>query len=678
MGLQFEIAGNQIDGTRDYQEDAYLITHLTDAEGQSTALVIVADGMGGHAAGNVASNMVVQAINKYISANYPSDDITGLLQGGVLKANASIAETIRETPALQGMGCTMVVVLIEQDRLWWASVGDSHLYLLRDKQLIKKNADHSYGGFLDRLAAAGQAMEPEPGLSRNMLMSAVTGDEITEIDCPEEPLQLQAGDQLLICSDGMDTLSHGKIIQYAEWAEKPKAYVQALLDAVDEAAMPRQDNTTALVINMRSADVATSGQAAEQAEADDGRGDTGEMEFLDIGAGGDEPDVATDQAAAEVAESAASAAPESAPELEPKPEASPAATYAAAEPEPPRTDETPARHGPVIASAAVVVIAIIALAGYFLIWLPGEPPQPAPESTTVTEAPTSAAPPAEPEAEPAPAEPTVSEPPAATASRDADTEQSAATQKAPPKSVEITTFSDSLRGGDQGPTMARLPAGRFMMGSTRANEERPKHQVRVPAFAISQHEITIGQYARYARATGAAMPDTQGLPPDYPMFNVSWQQAANYVRWLSQQTGQNYRLPTEAEWEYAASAGRDTSYWWGITMEAGHAHCFGCSDGPPPRGPTAVGQFPANPFGLHDTEGNIAEWVQDCWHNSYDGAPETAVAWTQGGNCAQRVVRGGSWSSPPMSLRNAHRDRFSADNQYDHVGFRVARDVVSE
>ncbi|MDZ7736979.1 MAG: protein phosphatase 2C domain-containing protein [Gammaproteobacteria bacterium] len=119
MGLQYEIAGNQIDGARDYQEDAFLITHLTDAEGQPTVLVIVADGMGGHAAGNVASNMAVQAINKYISSNYPADDITGLLQGGVLKANASIAETIRETPALQGMGCTMVAAMIEQDRLWW-------------------------------------------------------------------------------------------------------------------------------------------------------------------------------------------------------------------------------------------------------------------------------------------------------------------------------------------------------------------------------------------------------------------------------------------------------------------------------------------------------------------------------------------------------------------------------
>jgi len=658
MGLQFEIAGNQIDGARDYQEDAYLITQLTDAEGQPAALVIVADGMGGHAAGNVASNMAVQAINKYISSNYPSDDITGLLQGGVLKANASIAETIRETPALQGMGCTMVGILIEQDRLWWASVGDSHLYLLRDKQLIKKNADHSYGGFLDRLAAAGQAMEPEPGLSRNMLMSAVTGEEITEIDCPEEPLQLQPGDRLLLCSDGMDTLSHGKIIQYAEWSEKPKEYVQALLDAIDEAAMPRQDNTTALVINILSEDAAGSGQAAEpaeQAEADDGRGDTGEMEIVDIGAGDSDDTDAGDE--------------ETGPELEPAPK--PAAV--AAEPGPAAADRPARGRGALIASAAAVVIALVAVAGYFLLQSTEEP---APQSPPVTETPVTEAPPAE-----SGSEPDAAEPPVETASQDTDNIEKPGEAEKPapaPKSIDIETFSDSLRGGGRGPTMARLPAGSFMMGSSRANEERPEHEVRVPAFAISQHEITIEQFARYARATGRSMPNTQGMPSDYPMFNVSWQQAVDYTRWLSAQTGQNYRLPSEAEWEYAASAGRDTTYWWGVTMEPGHAHCFGCSDGPPPRGPTAVGQFPANPFGLHDTEGNIAEWVQDCWHTSYDGAPDTATAWTEGGDCAQRVVRGGSWSSPPTSLRNARRDKFSAENQYDHIGFRVARDVQSE
>ena len=163
MALHFELAGSQIDGAREYQEDAFLITHMTDANDKPSALVIVADGMGGHAAGNVASNMAVQAFNKYLSASYPTNDIPGILSQAVAKANNSIKETVTETPALQGMGCTMVAAILEAGKMWWASVGDSHLYLVRNKELIKKNADHSYGGFLDWMAAEGTPMEPEPG-----------------------------------------------------------------------------------------------------------------------------------------------------------------------------------------------------------------------------------------------------------------------------------------------------------------------------------------------------------------------------------------------------------------------------------------------------------------------------------------------------------------------------------
>ncbi|MGH7461832.1 MAG: PP2C family protein-serine/threonine phosphatase, partial [Longimicrobiales bacterium] len=239
MTLQFELAGAQIDGARDYQEDAFLITHLTDANGNPSSLVIVADGMGGHAAGNVASNMAVQAFNKHVSANYPAENPGKILRECVLRANKSIKETTAETPALAGMGCTMVAAILEAGKLWWASVGDSHLYLIRNKELIKKNADHSYGGFLDRMAAAGTPVEPEPGLARNMLMSAVTGDDINEIDAPDTSFQLQTGDRVLLCSDGMDTLSTGKIIQFSEWSEAPKECAEALLKAVEDAAMPR-------------------------------------------------------------------------------------------------------------------------------------------------------------------------------------------------------------------------------------------------------------------------------------------------------------------------------------------------------------------------------------------------------------------------------------------------------
>ena len=195
MALTFELAGSQIDGARDYQEDAFLITHLTDSKGNPSALVVVADGMGGHAAGNVASNMAVQAFNKHISANYPADSPADILEQAVVKANNAIQETINETPALEGMGCTMVAALLEEGMITWASVGDSHLYLVRDRELVKKNADHSYGGFLDRMEAEGTPVEPEPGLSRNMLMSALTGEDINEIDVNQEPFELQEKDR---------------------------------------------------------------------------------------------------------------------------------------------------------------------------------------------------------------------------------------------------------------------------------------------------------------------------------------------------------------------------------------------------------------------------------------------------------------------------------------------------
>lgn len=643
MGLQYEIAGNQIDGARDYQEDAFLITHLTDAEGQQTVLVTVADGMGGHAAGNVASNMAVQALNKYISSNYPAEDRTGLLQAGVLRANGSIAETIRETPALQGMGCTMVTALIEQNKLWWASVGDSHLYLLRNNELIKKNADHSYGGFLDRLAAAGQPMEPEPGLSRNMLMSAVTGDEITEIDCPEEPVELEPGDRLLLCSDGLDTLSKGKIIQFAEWSEKPKDYVQALLEAVEEAAMPRQDNTTVVVIDIVS-------QAAKAAEPPVAVASPG----LEIAADGEvelNEDITRPQAQVDV--------PLNPERPVPVPDDSDI------------DEEAPHSRRPQLSAiAAAIVIVLFGTGIYLLTQLDSEAPPGGPDRVASEETPTSAPPTAEapPEAvQPAEA-PEATEKPAAA---DVTTAEPVS-----PAAVSIDTFSDPLRIGGRGPVMVSISAGSFKMGSSRFTEERPEHMVRVKPFAISQYEITVAEYQRFARATGQPMPATPGNSSgNYPMINISWAQAVDYTRWLSQQTGHNYRLPSEAEWEYAASAGSDTDYWWGVTMKPNQAHCFGCETGLDPRRPTEVGSFPANPFGLHDTEGNVAEWVQDCWHKTYEGAPETATVWTEGGDCSMRVVRGGSYNSPPTSVRNSSRDKFKANEQYDNIGFRVVREV---
>ena len=263
MELVFEISGDQIDGARDYQEDAFLVTYLDDDEGgdgKSAALVIMADGMGGHAAGNIASNMVVSTFNKTFTGSFNKDATPEVLRVALAKANGALSESIKETPALDGMGCTMVTAVLSRGKVFWISVGDSHLYLIRDRELIKKNEDHSYGGYLDRMKEQGLEVEAEAGLSRNMLMSAMTGDEIAEVDCADDGVQLLPGDRLLVCSDGLDTLSAGVIIQTSAWSPSAKECVAAMLKAVEDAGKPRQDNTTVVVIDVveRAAPVAAS------------------------------------------------------------------------------------------------------------------------------------------------------------------------------------------------------------------------------------------------------------------------------------------------------------------------------------------------------------------------------------------------------------------------------------
>lgn len=638
MALQFELAGAQIDGSREYQEDAFLITHLTDKDGNPSALIIVADGMGGHAAGNVASNMAVQAFNKHVSANYPTDSPAEVLHQCVAKANNSIKETVKETPALAGMGCTLVAAILEAGKLWWASVGDSHLYLIRNNELVKKNADHSYGGFLDRMAAAGTPVEPEPGLARNMLMSAITGDEINEIDISEEPFELKSGDRILLCSDGMDTLSTGKIVQFSETSKSPKECADALLNAVNEAAMPKQDNTTVVVVN-----------AVEKAEAKP--------------ASAPEPGPTT----------AAAATTEAVQETSvPKPAPAPAA------PAKPQKSST----GLIIGIAVVVVIGI-AIAAF--VATGGLKTLPVPKATTTESTASQEKAPVTSESESVPAS---EEKPAQTTPASGQTEASSApkqeepiTETAPKKKAAAVKqdkeFHDTLKDGTPGPAMVWIPAGTFQMGSpgtSRFAEERPRHAVKVSKFAMSKYEVTFAEYDKFAKATGRKLPDNLYMDREtHPVIFVTWDDAFYYAKWLSDQTGKKYRLPSEAEWEYAAGAGKTSTFWWGFNEEPGKAHCFGCGTGFDPRKPTKVGSFAPNPFGVYDTAGNVAEWVHDCWHEDYKNAPTTSESW-EGGDCAYRVVRGGAYSSPPQSIRHTKRDKYKSDSAYDHIGIRLARD----
>jgi len=676
MTLSFEIAGGQIDGARDYQEDAFLITHLAG----NAALVVVADGMGGHAAGNVASNMAVQAFNKYVSSHYPADHVHEVLNGAVLKANHSIAETIKETPALDGMGCTMVAALLQGNNIWWASVGDSHLYLVRNRELNKINADHSYGGFLDAMSKAGTPVEPEPGLARNMLMSAITGVDIADIDCPTSPLQLKHGDRIIICSDGMDTLSDGKIIQYSDWSESPKECVDALLNAVEEAESPKQDNTTVLIINIIDKAIQASAAAKTEEEVDD--------EDITDTRGNERAAASKLEKTVELTEDSAEEPDEiELPELDaesvPEPPVPPEPVVT------PKDDKTgPKKNtGLMIGIAAAVIIAVGI--GVFFMWGKEKAP------TTTLEPDTTSITPAEPEEEIATEvepeevteEPSVEEiEPAAAEPEPAVTAEEPVTEPEPepapvPEATVVTkeekAFTDALKSGGSGPEMVWMPAGSFEMGSPSSStnaEERPRHSVKIKKFAISKYEITFSEYDKFAKSTGRKIPDNMYMDrATTPVIFISWDDAYNYAKWLAEETGKKYRLPSEAEWEYAASGGKKSTFWWGFNEEVGKAHCFTCESQFDPRKPTKIGSFQPNQFGIYDTAGNVAEWVHDCWHENYNDAPGDGSIW-EGGDCTMRAARGGSYISPQQSIRTAKRDKFKSNSGYDHIGIRLVRE----
>ena len=157
------------------------------------------------------------------------------------------------------------------------------------------------------------------------------------------------------------------------------------------------------------------------------------------------------------------------------------------------------------------------------------------------------------------------------------------------------------------------------------------------------------------------------------MINVSWFDAKEYVAWLTQKTGQPYRLPSEAEWEYSARAGTQTPFYWGARVGTRQANCRDCQTGAGVE-PLNVGNFPANAFGLYDMSGNVAEWVEDCWNDNYRGAPKDGSAWTTG-QCRLRVLRGGAYDSAAKYVRSAARFRYDSDVRYSANGFRVFREM---
>jgi len=259
--------------------------------------------------------------------------------------------------------------------------------------------------------------------------------------------------------------------------------------------------------------------------------------------------------------------------------------------------------------------------------------------------------------------------------------------------------------------MVGIPAGSFTMGSPASepghfDNEGPQHGVTVRAFALGKFDVTSEEFLRFLQETGYkpapcnkllnlrwqpaessfARPPAEVEPPRWPAVCLEWKDAQAYVTWLNATARKArpqiaardgpYRLPSEAEWEYAARGGTMGPRWWGDDIGSGNANCNGCGSAADARVLTEVDSFAANPFGLYGMLGNAWQWTADCWHPSYVGAPRDGAAWTSG-DCTRHVLRGGSWDNVPIFVRSAARTGAPAvKGEYDYsslAGFRVAR-----
>lgn len=227
-----------------------------------------------------------------------------------------------------------------------------------------------------------------------------------------------------------------------------------------------------------------------------------------------------------------------------------------------------------------------------------------------------------------------------------------------------------------GYAMVSLKGGNFQMGDRVGTnfDEMPLHEVKVPAFLLGRTEVTFDLYDRFAKATKRPLPNDNGWGRGVqPVINISWDDAQALAQWMSQQTGKRYRLPTEAEWEYAASAGRETPYWWGADVGEANDNCFNCNSPWDRLSPAPVNSFSPNPFGLVSTAGNVQEWVADCYRSGYAGAPSDGSA-VEFSGCPSRVIRGGAFNKPADSMKRTRRSHLNADSALNNLGLRLARE----
>jgi formylglycine-generating enzyme required for sulfatase activity len=219
------------------------------------------------------------------------------------------------------------------------------------------------------------------------------------------------------------------------------------------------------------------------------------------------------------------------------------------------------------------------------------------------------------------------------------------------------------------PETVSIPGGVFSMGSDDDPSEKPIHRVTVKPFSIGKFPVTVGEWNACVAAKSCSYQPTGG--DDAPVTNLSWTDTQQFVEWLSKVAQKRFRLPTEAEWEYAARGGTRSKFWWGDQPQAAMANCKGCNKSYESSQPLKVGSFKPNPFGLYDMGGNIHQWVADCWHENYQGAPSDGSAWVES-DCLSRVIRSGSWKNDPSYVRPSNRDHYDATVRYPTHGLRVA------
>ncbi len=248
----------------------------------------------------------------------------------------------------------------------------------------------------------------------------------------------------------------------------------------------------------------------------------------------------------------------------------------------------------------------------------------------------------------------------------------AAQQKSPVKPGQI------FRDCSACPELVVVPKGLFMMGSNgRYKAARPAHRVNIKRpFAIGRFEVTFDQWLTCVADGGCKhKPDDHNWGRENrPVINVTWDQAQNYLRWISKRTGHSYRLPTEAEWEYVHRAGTTTRFWWGDDVGTNKANCKDCKSKWSAKSSAPVGSFKANPFGVFDTSGNVFEWVEDCWNADHLGAPKSTQARTEG-DCGYRVIRGGSFYYFNKVARAFYRAKNPPGVKSYWLGFRVLREL---